>query len=101
MIRTIFCLTTRYTYGKPVKGEALVTLHPKSYGYPYSDNEKSTKMIKIDGKGYIEFDLKEDIKLEFEYMRTFDLDAEVTEDEGRGLSYLEQNKSLQHTNSIP
>lgn len=59
----------RYAYGKPVKGQAIVTVIPIS-----------SKTITIDGKGYVEFDIKNDLGLESDYGVDFVIDATVTED---------------------
>lgn len=58
---------SKYTYGKFVKGEAIVSLTPKSYYYR-SDPEPSSviKTVPIDGKGSVEFDVNNDLKLEFD-----------------------------------
>lgn len=58
-------IRSKYTYGKLVKGEAIVSLTPKSYyGYWHSPEKSDTqvKTIPIDGKGTVEFD---SIKLSF------------------------------------
>ncbi|XP_037812877.1 CD109 antigen-like isoform X3 [Lucilia sericata] len=51
-------LRSKYTYGKPVKGKAIITVDA-GYG-----QAKAEKIIDVDGKGYAEFDLKKDLNLE-------------------------------------
>lgn len=72
----------RYTYGKPVRGEATVSIQPKIYGsfQPVIHDIISRKVIKIDGKGHVEFDMKEDMKITDEYQREFDMEAVVEEE---------------------
>lgn len=64
---------SKYTYGKFVKGEAIVSLTPSYHGiwipYPRSDifdRGAVIKTIKIDGKGVAEFDIEKDLNLEFD-----------------------------------
>lgn len=72
----------RYTYGKPVKGQAVVTVGPKVYGgyQPLVSDLLSRRTISVDGKGYVEFDIKNDLKATDDYQRDFDIEATVTED---------------------
>lgn len=37
-------------------------------------------MIKVDGKGHVEFDMKEDMKITDEYQREYDMEAVVEEE---------------------
>ncbi|XP_055917646.1 CD109 antigen isoform X5 [Eupeodes corollae] len=58
-------IRAKYTYGKPVKGKAVVSCKP-SYYY-YGDDSKTPsaeKTVNIDGKGHVEFDIAEDLKLD-------------------------------------
>lgn len=48
---------SKYTYGKPVKGQATVTVNSQ-YG-----QGNSMKTIDVDGKGHVEFDLAKDLNL--------------------------------------
>lgn len=78
---------SKYTYGKLVKGEAIVSLTPiQSYSY-YSMEQRHRgtvlKTIKIDGKGTVEFDVENDLRIEFtDYTRSrnYDLKAVVIEE---------------------
>jgi CD109 antigen len=57
-----FC--TRYTYGKAVRGEATVTLYPTYYSgllQPIFQNPVR-KVIHIDGKANVEFDITKDLQ---------------------------------------
>lgn len=77
-----FIIPKRYTYGKPVKGQAVVTVGPKVYGgyQPLVSDLLSRRTITVDGKGYVEFDIKNDLKANDAYQRDFDIEASVTED---------------------
>lgn len=48
---------SKYTYGKPVKGQATITV-TSQFG-----QVKAEKTIDVDGKGYAEFQLEDDIEL--------------------------------------
>ncbi|KMY88821.1 CD109 antigen isoform X3 [Drosophila simulans] len=52
-------IRAKYTYGKPVKGKATVSME-RSYGYfgNLGENDyKQEKTIDVDGKGHVEFDI--------------------------------------------
>lgn len=77
---------SKYTYGKLVKGDAIVSLTPKNTYYYYSGTQQQEsaiiKHIKIDGKGTAEFDVEGDVKPKFEEYRTslnYELRATVIE----------------------
>lgn len=83
---------SKYTYGKLVKGEAVVSLTPtSSYGirpfYPTHLTENKDSIIKtvpIDGKGTVEFDVDSELRLsdftENSYVRGYELRATVIEE---------------------
>lgn len=78
---------SKYTYGKLVKGEAIVSLTPKrtySYGRRGNENQDSIlKTVPIDGKGSVEFDIENELKLafnEYNHIRGYDLKATVIEE---------------------
>ncbi|KAM7352888.1 thioester-containing protein 2 isoform 4-T4 [Cochliomyia hominivorax] len=48
---------SKYTYGKPVKGQAVVSVKGQY------DKSKSEKTIEVDGKSHVEFDLVKDLDL--------------------------------------
>ncbi|XP_032574230.1 CD109 antigen isoform X5 [Drosophila sechellia] len=52
-------IRAKYTYGKPVKGKATVSME-RSYGYFGNlggNDDKQEKTIDVDGKGHVEFDI--------------------------------------------
>ncbi|XP_023305796.2 CD109 antigen-like isoform X4 [Lucilia cuprina] len=51
-------LRSKYTYGKPVKGQATITIDAQN------GQLKTEKVIEVDGKGHVEFDLEKDLGLE-------------------------------------
>lgn len=77
----------KYTYGKYVKGNAIVSLTPRNTYYHWSAKQKDDsaviKTIKVDGKGTAEFDIDDDLKPKFEQYRTsfdYELKAVVIEE---------------------
>lgn len=54
----------RYTYGKPVQGEATVTAYPLYYsGFIQPVFETPIrKVVPIDGKAVVEFDITKELK---------------------------------------
>lgn len=80
-------IRSKYTYGKFVKGSAIVSITPRNTYYYWSGKERSKsaviKTVKVDGKGTIEFDVHDDIKPEFEQYRTsldYELKATIIEE---------------------
>lgn len=63
-------IRSKYTYGKHVKGDVIVSLTPSEtvsyYGYASSQSADSVlKTTKIDGKGSIELSVDDDLHLDF------------------------------------
>lgn len=84
-------IRSKYTYGKPVKGTAVVTAKT-SYYYYGDDNAKPMveKTVKIDGKGRVEFDIANDFKLDKDrYTPPLTITAVVEEE----LTGLKQNST--------
>lgn len=95
---------SKYTYGKFVKGNAIVSLTPRNTYYyhywPKNDRDESAviKTIKVDGKGIVEFDIEEDVKPKFEQYRTsfeYELKAVVIE-ELTGKIHIIRDSSIEH-----
>jgi CD109 antigen len=60
----MYFFSIRYTYGKAVKGEATVTIYPTYYSgllQPIFQNPVR-KVVPIDGKANVEFDITKDLK---------------------------------------
>lgn len=73
----------KYTYGKPVKGEATVSAYPDfrfHYVQPFERDVITRKTVPIDGKGSVEFDLRDEIKLQGDYTRDIVIEAVVEEE---------------------
>ncbi|XP_053692791.1 thioester-containing protein 1 allele R1-like isoform X3 [Sabethes cyaneus] len=86
----------KYTYGKPVKGEATVSAYPDfgfHYVQPFERDVITRKTVPVDGKGSVEFDLRDEIKLEGEYTRKIVIEAIVEEE----LTGRKQNSSSKVT----
>ncbi|XP_069677480.1 CD109 antigen-like isoform X2 [Periplaneta americana] len=71
----------KYTYGRAVKGEATVTVYPTYYSgllQPIFQNPVR-KVVPIDGKANVEFDIAKDLQLAEEYERSVQIDCAVEE----------------------
>ncbi|GFG28314.1 hypothetical protein Cfor_11328, partial [Coptotermes formosanus] len=71
----------KYTYGKAVRGEATVTVYPTYYSgllQPIFQNPVR-KVVPIDGKASVEFDITKDLRLTDEYERSVQIDVTVEE----------------------
>lgn len=75
-------IRTKYTYGKPVKGEVTVAVYPKTYGsfQPFAINLITRKVAKIDGKAYIEFDIGKELNVKEDYEQAMAMEAIVEEE---------------------
>ncbi|XP_043275099.1 CD109 antigen-like isoform X2 [Venturia canescens] len=85
----------KYTYGKPVKGEATVTAYPDIFSGVIQPIFQAPvrKVVPIDGKVTIDFDIVTDLRLTDEYERPIQLDVAVEE----ALTGRRQNVSMQMT----
>ncbi|XP_055540110.1 thioester-containing protein 1 allele R1-like isoform X6 [Wyeomyia smithii] len=89
-------IRAKYTYGKPVKGEATVSAYPDfgfHYVQPFERDVITRKTVPVDGKGSVEFDLRDEIKLDGEYTRKIVIEAVVEEE----LTGRKQNSSSKVT----
>lgn len=75
-------IRSKYTYGKPVKGEATISVFPKTYGsfQPLISNLITRKVVKIDGKATVEFDIKNELNFNENYEQTIQIEAVVEEE---------------------
>ncbi|XP_032689989.1 CD109 antigen-like isoform X2 [Odontomachus brunneus] len=85
----------KYTYGKPVKGEATITAYPDIFSGVIQPifQQPVRKVVPIDGKVVIDFDIKSELRLTDEYDRPIMIDAVVEET----LTSRRQNTSMQIT----
>lgn len=75
-------IRSKYTYGKLVKGEVTVSAYPTLYVgslQPFSQNIIQRKVLPIDGKASVEFDIKKELDLQDEYERDIIIEAVVEE----------------------
>ncbi|BES88504.1 thioester-containing protein [Nesidiocoris tenuis] len=81
----------KYTYGRPVKGEATISMYPRYVSDVIQPIYESPvrKVIKIDGKGTTEFDAVKELKLNDDYERQIMFDVVVKEE----LTGREQNST--------
>ncbi|XP_062547423.1 thioester-containing protein 1 allele R1-like isoform X3 [Armigeres subalbatus] len=73
----------KYTYGKPVKGEATVSAYPEfrfHYVQPFERDVITRKTVPIDGKGSVEFNIQDELKLQGDYTRNIVIEAVVEEE---------------------
>ncbi|XP_018798388.1 PREDICTED: CD109 antigen isoform X5 [Bactrocera latifrons] len=54
---------SKYTYGKSVEGTATVSIKPLYHHYGMNIQPEATKMVYVDGKGHVEFDLSKDLSI--------------------------------------
>lgn len=71
----------KYTYGKPVKGEATITAYPDIFSGVIQPiyQQPVRKVIPINGKVIVDFDIYNELKLTDEYERPVMLDVTVEE----------------------
>nr|XP_018897644.1 PREDICTED: CD109 antigen-like isoform X2 [Bemisia tabaci] len=91
--RIVAKIHAKYTYGKPVKGEATITAYPTIYSgviQPIFSNPVR-KVVPIDGKAVVEFDIVKELRLTDDYERSVQFDVAVEE----ALTGRRQNNSAQ------
>ncbi|XP_054003817.1 CD109 antigen-like isoform X1 [Hylaeus anthracinus] len=88
-------IRAKYTYGKPVKGEATVTAYPDIFSGVIQPifQQPVRKVIPIDGKVTVEFDIQSELKLTDEFERPVMIDVAVEE----SLTGRRQNTSMHIT----
>ncbi|XP_011302420.1 CD109 antigen isoform X2 [Fopius arisanus] len=84
-----------YTYGKPVKGEATITAYPDFFSGVLQPifTPPVRKVLPIDGKVTVDFDITSELKLSDEYERPIEIEATVEE----ALTGRRQNVTTQMT----
>lgn len=72
---------SKYTFGKPVKGEATISVFPKFYGsyQPFVSSLITRKVVEIDGKASLEFNIREELGFKEDYQREITIEAVVEE----------------------
>ncbi|XP_076646328.1 thioester-containing protein 1 allele R1 isoform X2 [Halictus rubicundus] len=85
----------KYSYGKPVKGEATITVYPDIFSGVIQPiyQQPVRKVIPIDGKVVVDFDIESELRLSDEYERPVVIDVAVEE----SLTGRRQNTSMQVT----
>nr|XP_034179672.1 CD109 antigen-like isoform X1 [Osmia lignaria]XP_034179683.1 CD109 antigen-like isoform X1 [Osmia lignaria]XP_034179692.1 CD109 antigen-like isoform X1 [Osmia lignaria]XP_034179702.1 CD109 antigen-like isoform X1 [Osmia lignaria]XP_034179708.1 CD109 antigen-like isoform X1 [Osmia lignaria] len=85
----------KYTYGKPVKGEATVTAYPDIFSGVIQPifQQPVRKVLPIDGKVVVDFDIHSELRLTDEFERPVMIDVTVEE----SLTGRTQNTSMQIT----
>ncbi|XP_077268198.1 thioester-containing protein 1 allele S3 isoform X2 [Temnothorax americanus] len=85
----------KYTYGKPVKGEATITAYPDIFSGVIQPifQQPVRKVVPINGKVTIDFDVLSELRLTDEYERPIMIDVVVEEE----LTTRRQNASAQIT----
>lgn len=86
----------KYTYGKPVKGQATISAYPVLWlgaVQPFIQDNIVRKVVQVDGKGSVEFDIREELKIEGDFERYVNIEA-IFEEE---LTGRRQNGSTQIT----
>lgn len=86
----------KYTYGKPVKGQATISAYPVLWlggVQPFIQDNIVRKVVQVDGKGAVEFDIRQELKIEGDFERYVKIEA-IFEEE---LTGRRQNGSTQIT----
>ncbi|XP_011686942.1 PREDICTED: CD109 antigen-like isoform X7 [Wasmannia auropunctata] len=85
----------KYTYGKPVKGEATITAYPDIFSGVIQPifQQPVRKVLPINGKVTVDFDILQELRLTDEYERPIMIDVVVEEE----LTTRRQNASTQIT----
>ncbi|XP_015122489.1 CD109 antigen isoform X1 [Diachasma alloeum] len=93
--KVIATIRADYTYGKPVKGEATITAYPDFFSGVLQPifTPPVRKVLPIDGKVTVDFDIASELKLSDEYERPIEIEATVEE----ALTGRRQNVSTQMT----
>lgn len=75
-------IRSKYTFGKLVKGEAVVSLTPNHFKQRSGNNGGVLKTVNIDGKGTVEFDIENELRTSFSEYKTceYELKAIVVEE---------------------
>uniref|UniRef100_A0A1B6EFY6 TEP1-F n=1 Tax=Clastoptera arizonana TaxID=38151 RepID=A0A1B6EFY6_9HEMI len=79
--KVVATIRSKYTYGRPVKGEATVSVHPNYFSGVIQPIFQAPirKVVKIDGKANVEIDIVKELKLTDEYERMIQFDVAVEE----------------------
>ncbi|XP_017300547.2 CD109 antigen [Diaphorina citri] len=79
--KVVISVNAKYTYGKPVKGEATITAYPTIFSGVIQPLFQTPvrKVVPIDGKTVIEFDVVKELQLTDEYERNIHFDVAVEE----------------------
>lgn len=94
--KIVATVRAKYTYGKPVKGQATISAYPVLWlgaVQPFVQDSIVRKVIEVDGKGTTEFDVRNELKIEGDYERYVNIEA-IFEEE---LTGRRQNGSTQIT----
>lgn len=77
----MFSNSYSYDFGKPIVGEATLSIYPTFFGslQPFVNDLITRKVVPIDGSAYFEFDIRDELKLKEDYEREYLLDALVEE----------------------
>ncbi|XP_050465402.1 thioester-containing protein 1 allele S3-like isoform X2 [Cataglyphis hispanica] len=93
--KIIATVHAKYTYKKPVKGEATITVYPDIFSGVIQPifQQPVRKVVPIDGKVTVDFDILSELRLTDEYERPVMIDVVVEE----ALTTRRQNASVQVT----